>query len=134
MKTTAFLYIDDSQSSRDVMRLMLTEMLDYEDLTMLSDSDKLIDKLKQMNRAFDVIFLDINVQPLDGYTICELLRNEPDYKQARIIAVTATVKPSDLERMRVIGFNGAISKPLDMEVFPTQVDMIIKGNDLWEAM
>lgn len=134
MTSPAFLYIEDTASSREVMRLLLCEMMAYTDLTMLSDSADVLNKLQHMNKHFDVIFLDINIEPIDGYAICQALRGQAAYDNTHIIAVTAAINPSALERMRSIGFNGAISKPLDMETFPTQINSILAGNDLWDAM
>lgn len=130
----AFLYIEDNAASRKVMHLLLVEMLGYVGLTMLSDSKDLSRRLNDLGQSFDVIFLDINITPMDGYDICRALRADPAYAKARIIAVTATATPSDLEHMQAVGFDGAISKPLNLEDFPTQLEMILSGENLWETL
>lgn len=130
----SFLYIDDTESSRKVMRLMLTDMLGYEDLVLLEDSSDLINRLDQLEKQFRIVFLDINVEPLNGYDVCKLLRQHDNYSSARIIALTASTRPSDLEKMRDVGFDGAISKPLDLETFPNQLQSILIGDVLWDAI
>ena len=128
-----FLYIEDHPASRRIMQILLVDVMGYTELTMVEDTDELTRKLESMGKSFDVIFLDINLKPLDGYAACTLLRANEHFRKARIIGLTANAMPSDMRRMEEIGFDGAIGKPLSHDTFPEQVERILAGQSIWEA-
>ncbi len=133
MQSPSFLYIEDHPASRKVMHMLLVEMMGFSDLTLLENTENFIEKLNHLKKEFDVIFLDVNLAPVDGFHVCQILRTLDAYQNTQIVAVTAATKPADLARMQSVGFNGAISKPLNMETFSDQVQSILAGDDLWEA-
>ncbi len=132
-KEPTFLYIEDHPASRRIMQILLVDVMGYSQLMMIEDTDKLIKKLEDSHRSFDVIFLDINVKPDDGYAACAMLRAHERFRQAKVIGLTANAMPSDMRRMQEIGFDGAIGKPLSHDTFPEQVERILAGQPIWEA-
>jgi CheY-like chemotaxis protein len=79
----------------------------------------------------DVIFLDIHIRPIDGYQLLDLLRNEPQYQNSKIIALTASVMVQDVKRLQDAGFDGLIGKPIANKVFPRLVKNILAGEPVW---
>ena len=132
MTSPSFLYIENHVASRKVMRLLLVDMLDYSDLTLWENTEQVIEKLEQLETPFDIIFLDLDLEPLNGYEVCRQLREHASYQQTSIVAVTATTKPGDLRQMENVGFNGALSKPLNLNAFPDQLQRILAGDELWD--
>jgi CheY-like chemotaxis protein len=129
----AFLYIEDHPASRMVMQLIVNDVLGYENLTMLEDSRDLLARLDAIGTIFDVIFLDLHVNPLDGYAVYKLLRQQAKFAQTRIIALTASILPDELHSVREAGFDGLIIKPLNPETFLDYVNRILVGESVWEA-
>src|SRR5688572_5574324 len=124
-------YIEDHEASRGVMKLML-DLLGYSDLTLIEDTHNVLSALKVRNMPFDVVFLDVNLKPLDGYAVCELVRRDPAFEKTPVVGVTASATPADMRRMKAAGFNGCIAKPISYSTFSGQLERILSGADLWE--
>lgn len=61
----------------------------------------------------DVILLDIMMPGLDGFRVCELLKNDPDVKDIPVIMVTAKTDGNDIRQALDIGAFDYIRKPFD---------------------
>lgn len=116
------------------MKLLLTEVLGYTNLTMLEHSENIIENLEALLTTFTVIFLDLNLKPVDGYGVHALLREHEIFRHAKIIAVTASSTPADIRRMQEAGFDGVIAKPLSYDTFAEQLELILAGQPVWETM
>jgi two-component system cell cycle response regulator DivK len=80
----------------------------------------------------DLILLDLQIPHEDGYTILEQIRKRPLLRNAIVVAVTANVMPSDVERCRKAGFNGFIGKPIRTGKLEEQIRRILGGEEVWE--
>jgi CheY-like chemotaxis protein len=74
--------------------------------------------LKDQGR-YDLIYMDIQMPVMDGYTATRNLRNTniPEAKTIPIIAMTANAFAEDVERCLAVGMNDHIPKPIDTETF-----------------
>jgi two-component system OmpR family response regulator len=61
----------------------------------------------------DFVLLDIGLPDLDGYEVARRLRADPETKSAKLIAVTAHGRESDVAKAREVGFDAHITKPLE---------------------
>lgn len=89
-------------------------------------------KLLEKKGQVDLILLDIQIPHEDGYTILRQIRNTPDLRQAKVVAVTANVMPPDVSRAEAAGFDGFIGKPINIKRFPKQIARILQGEHVWE--
>jgi two-component system cell cycle response regulator DivK len=69
----------------------------------------------------DLILLDIQLPVMDGYAVAQHLRSNPDLARTPIIAVTSYAMPGDKEKAMEAGCSGYIEKPIDPDLFETQV-------------
>ena len=69
----------------------------------------------------DLILMDVALPGLDGVDASRLLKAEPSTTEIPIVAVTASVMPSDRDRITQSGFAGVIVKPIDVLKFSEQV-------------
>src|SRR5512136_3082210 len=69
----------------------------------------------------DLVLLDIHIPDEDGYAVLKRLRDDPRFKDTRVVAVTADAGQDSLLRAKSAGFDGFIGKPLDPDNFPQQV-------------
>jgi two-component system cell cycle response regulator DivK len=126
-----FLYIEDDAVSRQVMKLMLIRRLKHQDVTIWEDSTNFLEKILALPTIPDVIFVDIHMEPVNGFGILEVLRAQPQFKISKIIALTASVMNEEVDLLRQAGFDGVIGKPLDGASFPDLLDRILQGEKVW---
>lgn len=69
----------------------------------------------------DVILLDVQLPDLDGVEVLERLRASAPSAGVPVIAVTAFAMAGDDERFRGAGFDGYLTKPIDVRLFAEQV-------------
>lgn len=81
----------------------------------------------------DLILMDIFLPGSDGYTLLERLRGHPRYEESLIIAVTADASMQNMRRAETSGFDGFIGKPLNPDLFPTQISRVLRGESVWEC-
>jgi len=75
-----------------------------------------------------VILMDIQLPGIDGVTALERIRKDPATARIPVVAMTASVMKEDRERFDKAGFDGFITKPIDVKAFPGQVrDAIARG-------
>ena len=91
MTQPAFLYVDNDELSREVMHALLTRGLGYQALTILETSHAFEEQIAMLDPKPDVIFLDIHMEPIDGFEMLELIHQNPDFETTPVIALTASV-------------------------------------------
>jgi two-component system cell cycle response regulator DivK len=79
----------------------------------------------------DLVLLDIQLPDLDGYQVLEELRAKWG-ADLRVVALTAHALGSDRERAREAGFDGFITKPIDVTEFPHQVARAVAGERVFD--
>ena len=61
--------------------------------------------------------MDIHMPGIDGVEALSLLRAEPRTASLRIVAFTASVMAGDRSRVTQAGFDGFVSKPINLKEF-----------------
>jgi CheY-like chemotaxis protein len=126
-----FLYVEDDMMSRQIMLMMLKRGLGYEHVTIFEDSTDFLSKLKALDPPPNIIFLDIHMEPDDGFTMLKQLRAEEAFKETKVFALTASVMNEEVNMLKTSGFNGAIAKPIQQSVFPQLMKRIMAGENVW---
>jgi signal transduction histidine kinase/DNA-binding response OmpR family regulator len=62
---------------------------------------------------FDVVFMDLQMPEMDGFTATKLLRRDPRLRKFPIIAMTAHALVEERQRCLDAGMNDHVSKPID---------------------
>jgi CheY-like chemotaxis protein len=99
-----------------VNMLLITEVLRNMsvDVVKAGNGIEAVESLREHNP--DIIFMDVNMPEMDGYSATRVIRQLPDKKcQVPIIALTADAMPEDRERCIQSGMNEYISKPFRIE-------------------
>ena len=73
----------------------------------------------------DLILMDIQMPVMDGLEATKLLKNNDVTKDIPIVALTAYAMQGDEEKMREAGFDGYISKPIDVKGFLKKISEVI---------
>jgi two-component system cell cycle response regulator DivK len=72
-----------------------------------------------------LILMDIQLPGIDGVTALQRIREDATTSRIPIVAMTASVMKEDRERFDKAGFDGFITKPIDVKRFPDQVREIM---------
>ncbi len=134
IKEAFFLYVEDDESNRKVMKLLIHKAMGVANLVIFEDSHNFLQRVKNLPSRPDIVLLDIQVKPYDGFEMLHMLRSDPDYKHLKVIALTASVMNEEIERLRQSGCDGAIGKPLSLSTFPSLITRIFNGETLWHIM
>lgn len=126
-----FVYVEDEPMSRMVMEMLMTHKLGYQ-IAIFEDSANFIGKMEALPQVPKIIFLDIHVHPYTGFEMLEMLREHPNFQAIPVVALTASVMNEEVEMLRDSGFNGVIAKPIDAATFPSAIESILAGNEIWQ--
>ena len=69
----------------------------------------------------DLILMDIRLPGMDGHAAVRLLKQDPRTRDIPAVALTAQAMKGDEDQARAAGFDGYITKPIDIRSFPEQV-------------
>jgi CheY-like chemotaxis protein len=125
------LYVEDEAKSRRVMQMLLVNSMKLEHVNIFDDSSDFMARVDALTPKPDVIFLDIHVAPYNGFQMLELLRKSGRYTDTLIVALTASVMNEEVTQLRESGFDGCLSKPIDIDTFPELLSLILRGEELW---
>ena len=125
------LYVEDDPLSRKVMEMMIRLVMGYHKLTIFENSVDFMDRVAVLPEQPDLIFLDVQMGPVDGYAMLKMLRQSAQFTNSIVIAMTANVMSHDIDTLQQAGFNGLIGKPIMKEVVPDLVKRILAGEQVW---
>ncbi|TAK90991.1 MAG: response regulator [Burkholderiaceae bacterium] len=106
--STPILVVDDSPMARKMLIKALPASWDVE-ITQASNGQEAL-AAYQAGRA-DVMFLDLQMPEMDGYTVLEHLRKAD--LNTFVIVVSADVQPLAQERVKQLGALAFIKKPVN---------------------
>ena len=70
----------------------------------------------------DLVVMDLQMPVMDGYEAAAHLKADAGLAQVPIVAVTAYAMVGDQERILQRGFDGYLTKPIDPEVFVSELE------------
>ena len=133
-KDLSILYVEDDMMSRKVMEMLLKGKMQLQNVTIFEDSSDFMNKAVAIVPQPDVIFLDIHMDPLDGFEMLELLRASETFGNTPIVAMTASVMNEEVAKLQTSGFDGCIAKPIDKNSFPQLLQRILQGEKVWSIL
>jgi CheY-like chemotaxis protein len=121
------LIIDDDLNNLVVLQQLLTnEGISYTAVQDSTQVEAILDDIEKI----DVILLDLEMPDIDGYQLFEILQR---YNALRGVPITAcTVHTGESHNAQSMGFHSFISKPVDVHLFPDQIQKILDGSPVWD--
>jgi CheY-like chemotaxis protein len=115
------LVAEDNLPNRELIREIL-ETRGYEVIE-ACDGQEALDKLEQTEP--DLVLLDIQMPVLDGLAVIRQIRGNPRFATLRVLAVTAYAMQGSRESFLDAGFDGYLSKPIDMAVLTKEIRQLL---------
>lgn len=122
------LIVEDNQDSRELVVKVLKNK-GYQTIE-AADGEEALEKA--MTEKPDLILLDISIPKIDGYEVAKRLKGLEEFRDIPIVALTAHAMKGDREKVLIAGFEGYISKPINVRELPEQVKSYIRGK--WESI
>lgn len=111
------LHVEDNYENLVLIRRLL-QFYGY-DVLEADNVTKAVTILKQTKP--DLILMDINLPEIDGDTLTSKLKSIPYFREIPVVAITANALKGDREKSMLAGFDGYIEKPIDVDLFPDQI-------------
>lgn len=93
------------------------------------EAQSLAEALEQLDEpAADIVLLDIQLSDGSGIEVLKAIRTHPFWREVPVLAVTAFAMRGDRDRLLELGFDGYISKPLDVDAFCAYVESKVPAN------
>jgi len=83
-------------------------------ITIADDGQDALDVLKK-NSDFDFILMDAHMPRIDGFEATRQIRQNPDYDDIIIVALSGDTATDDIKKMHDAGMDEHLEKPLKME-------------------
>ena len=116
------LIVEDNEKNRRMMRDILTyhgyEIIEAE------NGEEGIKMAKEFKP--ELILMDMQMPVLDGFVATSILKNDPETRRIKIIAVTSFAMVGDKEKILQAGADDYISKPLNTRELPERVRKILE--------
>ena len=107
------LLVEDNEDNFELVRFLL-ERAGFEVLAGHDGQEALDIARKEVP---DLILMDLSLPGIDGWTAARELKDDPNTSQIPLLALTAHTLPGDRKRAMESGFDGYISKPIDVVHF-----------------
>lgn len=117
------LIVEDNDDNRELVVKVLRNK-GYTTIEAVDGEEALI---KATAEIPDLVLLDISLPKLDGYEVARRLKSREDFLDVPIVAFTAHAMKGDREKAIAAGFEGYISKPVNIRELPDQVKSFIRG-------
>ena len=112
------LIVEDQPDNLKLLTALLT--LKGHQVIGLPNGDRVAEVLRTQRPAPALILLDIQLPGRDGFAVLEELKGLAE-RSWKVVALTAHAMPEDRVRAEAAGFDGYITKPIDVRTFPAEV-------------
>jgi diguanylate cyclase (GGDEF)-like protein len=111
------LIVEDDPGTRLILSRMLTNR-GYEVVACATAEEA----IKAYNTAFyPLLFLDLFLPGMDGFSLCQWIRSQPDGDQHLILVGTASDRKEDLQKILDAGADDYIAKPYQADVLEVRL-------------
>jgi len=126
LRAKKILIAEDNELNHKVISDLLSDT--GIELTFVFDGQEAVD-LVYSGKKFDLILMDINMPKLNGYGASEEIRKNRKYNNIYILALTADVMDSTIEKTFASGMQGHISKPIILDMFYHKIYQALNSKD-----
>lgn len=116
------LVVDDSDFNREFAQILLEN--NGAVVSLATDGQDALFWLNAHPDGVDLILMDIQMPIMDGYTATQNIRQNPQWLNLPIIALTAGVLPDELALALAVGMNDFVGKPLDVDHLITTIQRL----------
>jgi CheY-like chemotaxis protein len=114
------LIVEDSPDNMKLFSTLL--LLRHHTIVQLPSGEGLLAAIESSRP--ELVLMDIQLPGKDGFSLLREIRASP-HAGLRVIGLTAHAMAGDRERAVEAGFDGYITKPIDIRAFPEQIAQVL---------
>jgi CheY-like chemotaxis protein len=138
MKADLILIAEDNEDHVLLLRRALQKGAVLNPVFVVNDGEETIAYLSGEGKYADryeyplpaLLLLDLKMPKKNGFEVLEWIRGQPGLKRLRVVVLTTSDSPDDIDRAYEMGANAFMVKPLEKRQFLDLTDAI-KGYWLW---
>jgi PAS domain S-box-containing protein len=111
IKARRVLVVDDNRDSAESLAMLLRLRGHHADIAF--DAAAALEAAQSLRP--EVVLLDIGMPRMNGYEVCNQIREQPWGKDMLVVAVTGWGQPEDRQRSRAAGFDHHLVKPAELD-------------------
>lgn len=109
-------------------RMVLVDMLRSQGFAAIAEAEDGADGLKLVERfSFDLILLDIEMEPIDGITFLSAMRAKAMAQPPKVIVLTSHSESDIVFKVRQLGVDGFLLKPVQAEPLRKRIEYVMRG-------
>jgi len=107
------LIVDDSPTIRKQIEVILSALGVHSDC--VETGEAALDAVA--NTSYDIIFLDVVMPGMDGYSVCKAIKKHKTFKSIPVVMLTSRSSPFDKVRGSLAGCDTYLTKPVAQDQF-----------------
>ena len=69
----------------------------------------------------NILLLDLKMPGVDGFQVCQSVKENPLQNHIRVITISGNTSESDIEKLKSIGAEACLNKPIDVPILLKQL-------------
>jgi len=119
------LYVEDNPAN---MRLVEQILKQFPEVELLGEETAESGLEVAAERLPELILMDINLPGMDGFQALAELKKQEKTQHIPVIAISANAMDSDMQRGLDSGFDGYLTKPLNLQEFMSMIRLRLNIN------
>ena len=115
------LVVDDYNTMIRIIRNLLKQ-LGFENIDDASDGSAALNKMR--GKKYGLVISDWNMEPMTGYDLLQVVRNDPNLAETPFIMVTAESKTENVIAAKKAGVSNYIVKPFNAQTLKSKIDAV----------
>lgn len=120
--TKKVLVADDDEDMLRLMELTLENDKRYQ-LHLVDGGQQVLDAVRKLRP--DVVFLDVMMPDLDGFTVCRAIKENRDTANVKAVMVTALAQSIDRASAAEAGADDFVTKPFSPSALSAKLDGLL---------
>ena len=109
----------------DANRLLITDVMKYYGYAIIEALNGEEGVRAAREQRPDLIFMDMQMPVMDGFTATRILKNDPATRDIKIVALTSFAMAGDKETILAAGADEYIAKPVNTRELPGAVKKLL---------
>ena len=115
------LIVDDYNTMVRIIRNLLRQ-LGFEQIDDANDGSQALAKMRE--RKYGLVISDWNMEPMTGFDLLQVVRNDPNLAETPFIMVTAESKTENVIAAKKAGVSNYIVKPFNAQTLKSKIDAV----------